>query len=140
MPLQVNHCLVCDDVRPDLGNKLSLLGFYGVAPDLNIKMKDPEMPIAGLAIVFIMTRESTGSYSVKLLIEKPSGGTLLESPPIEARVAGDNRLNLIWKFNGFKFPELGSYALKLIVDDDVIFTTSFLTEQASREDIVATNT
>ena len=33
---QVRQCLLCEEVRSELGNKISILGFFGILPDVQI--------------------------------------------------------------------------------------------------------
>ncbi len=42
---QIETCLICDLVRPELGGKLSVLGFYGVCPHVEVALQRLDLPV-----------------------------------------------------------------------------------------------
>ncbi len=52
----IDYCLVCEVARAEVGNKLMILGFYGLAPNVDIFVDDFTAPlnltfVMGIAIV-----------------------------------------------------------------------------------------
>ena len=45
---KIRHCLVCEGVREEINRKRSVLGFYGVTPDVEIMLEDFARPMGHL--------------------------------------------------------------------------------------------
>lgn len=41
-----SYCIICDGIRPELGGKLSILGFFGMCPDVEVNIQNPALPLA----------------------------------------------------------------------------------------------
>jgi uncharacterized protein DUF6941 len=81
----IESCLICEGVRNETGNKLTVLGLFGLAP-IEIFVGDFSKP-AVLCLLFLCKTGSgnLGSYHVSLRIYNPDG-TLLAEPTVPMTV------------------------------------------------------
>jgi hypothetical protein len=75
------YCIVCEGVRPELGGKVSILGFFGVTPNVDIGVGKLEQPL-GLAVLvgFGPVTEANQTYNHAISILNPDGSTLFQTP------------------------------------------------------------
>lgn len=104
------HCLICEDVRPEVRGKFTILGLYGVAPDVQIRLKELGKRIERLSFQLLgTTPDETRKYLVKPEVVGPDGEVI--QPPKDAP--------------GFEFEvkkaEAGQFALSLTLPQ-VLFT------------------
>jgi hypothetical protein len=59
---EINYCLICEEIRSERGNKLTILGYYGISPDVNILVKELGKEIRVLFLVGIS--KGSGEYTV----------------------------------------------------------------------------
>lgn len=77
MPI-FKFCAVCDDVRLEVQNKASLIGFYGMLPYVEISVQNPTLPIAKLTFLLISGEPvPAGKYRLHLSLKDPQGRELL---------------------------------------------------------------
>jgi hypothetical protein len=121
---KVQHCIVCEDVRQEVGRKQSILGFYGITPDVTILLRDLDTPIQRLTILFI-TGRGGGKFSLGCDISDESGNKVIDllSKEIDFIEQG-RRLNLAFAIQMPRF-KAGRHQVRLIADGDVVYTTSF---------------
>jgi hypothetical protein len=109
----ITTCIVCEQARPEIGGKFTLLGFYGVAPDVRINIQNFNQPV-GLCFVFVGGAGS-GHFVIGLRITAPNGQTF-DAPSVEgdlAPAAIGSRF-----FMGFAgvLPGPGNYSASLLVN------------------------
>ena len=78
---RVAHCIFCDDIRLEQGNKISLMGCYGA--DISIDRPFPlTLPKFGFAVWLISDADDLPErMSVSVIL--PDGSELLKSTPAE---------------------------------------------------------
>jgi hypothetical protein len=76
---QVRHCVLCEEVRNELGNKISILGFFGILPDVQIGFPNG---LGVIKVVFLLVCGAAaggGQSSVSASIKNPDGSILVEA-------------------------------------------------------------
>jgi hypothetical protein len=78
MPIY-NLCLVADDVRLEIENKASIIGFYGRLPHVQIAVTRPDIPIYKLSFLFVSDGPvKAGRYNVRVSVKDPRGHELMK--------------------------------------------------------------
>src|SRR5687768_1218227 len=81
-PPKVSYCLVCEDVRQETGNKLTILGYYGIMPG-----DSPGVHIFlsklgnGIDLMFLCGM-SRGSGMAQARVLQPDGSPIAEGGPL----------------------------------------------------------
>jgi uncharacterized protein DUF6941 len=124
----IRHCLICEEVRPEMGGKSTLLGFYGIAPDVNLVVPDIAKPIERISFLLV-SDVGPGKYRITLRIEAPNGEVLLSPPEAEFEVPGQLQparfMNTVLAVNSIQFKGTGRHKFKLLVGGKEHFETSF---------------
>jgi hypothetical protein len=134
---QVRHCLICEATRPEPFGKLSLLGFYGVAPDVQIAVRHFGQPLQ-LAFVLISGPAGKGDPdTLGFRIVDEAGTSVVEPPasPYDRHGPTEKRLNLAIQVVA-PFPHPGRYTMHLLVDGVSHFQTDFELRQGQDADFV----
>jgi hypothetical protein len=131
---RIRHCLVCEDIRVEKGNKATILGFYGITPDVHIKIRELGKPIQRLMFVFLGA-EGGGQYKVTIRVVDPDGGQLRQFPSLDFNLASPASVNTVAiGIHDIVFVKQGEYKLQLIADDNAQFETKFLVSQGQESD------
>src|SRR5690242_13799150 len=107
---KINHCVLCEDARPESNGLATLLGFFGITPDVAILLEDFEKPLRSITLVLIGgSGELKGNVSGSILDahERP----VIQSPPmpINQTAPEGTRTSLIFVFGPVHFREPGVY-------------------------------
>ena len=125
--IKIDHCLVCDTVRPELGNKISLLGFFGVAPNVEVRPEKLDLPVNELTFVLVgSTSGAAGSVEVIFELFDWSDHLIVASPTQSQQLQPAERSNFVFGIRLVKFPHVGRYKLRLRVDGRPVYNTNFL--------------
>ncbi len=124
MPL-FTFCAVCDEVRLEVQNKATILGFYGMLPYVEIVVENPALPLAKVVFVLMSGRAlPKGRYNVELTLKGPNGNVLLRhigaspaTPPIDAPV------NVALACQPFPLAGVGIYHITVIVNGKEDFSS-----------------
>src|SRR5260370_17099706 len=78
-----DFCLICEGIRQELGGKLTILGFFGMTPNVEVAVANPNQPlvlslVAGFPPVLDARKKA---YNHSFLITKSDGTSPLETPP-----------------------------------------------------------
>jgi len=128
----VEYCLVCEDVRPEPFGKMSILGFYGQTPSVNIKIKDVGGTIKILFVLGMKAKEA-GKYEFTAALYDPNKqelgqvGVVVEiTSPVQQQVLAV----------GFVLPVqvLGTYAFKLHMGSKRAYQTTLQIMHAAPAD------
>jgi hypothetical protein len=121
---QIVACIVCEGVRAEILNKHTLLGFFGVAPDLRVNVKDFRLP-STLMFVFC-GGAGEGKFNLQLRVSDSSGAMLSNSAPytIEGELfRGRPNTTVFFGFQGV-LGKAGKFRVSLMVDNvEHYFTT-----------------
>lgn len=77
---RINYCLICDSVRQEVGGKFSLLGFFGLTPNVDIGISKFGQPML-LSFVFGFgpVDDMSQLYSHQIQVHNPDGSILAGS-------------------------------------------------------------
>jgi len=133
---KVQNCIVCEDVRQEVGRKQTLLGFFGVLPNVSILVPDFDKPIPRLCLLFI-TDPADGKFHIESEIVDESGKRVIHLPAAEIamrarKVSKRVNLGLTVQFPQFSGP--GLHELRLIADGEIVYRSSFEVGKGSPQD------
>jgi hypothetical protein len=133
---KIRHCLVCEDLRLEKGNKATILGFYGVAPNVGIKILDLKLPLQSIMFMFI-GGEGEGQFKVALRILNEKGVEAKQLPELDFNIEPPSARTstIAFGLRNFTFDTLGTYTVQLSVDGKVHYETTLEIEQAKPEDL-----
>jgi hypothetical protein len=123
---QIQYCLVCDDVRPDLGNKLNILGFFGLLPFVDVIVGEWGKTTRLLFIVGTVTDADAevGDYDINTTILNPDESELASTEPQRLTIKASERGILGFGFL-VTFIEAGQHTFHLKQNGNIIFSGTF---------------
>ncbi len=112
--LQLRYTLLCDDVRIEMGNKISLMGIFQ-----NIMVE--KLPVSLIKFAVINHWMGEGSHETEVRILSPDRSNLVvtsQSTPIELAAGGftDN----VSFFINVVFPSAGTYWVQTLADTVIL--------------------
>jgi hypothetical protein len=120
---EIKHCLICDAVRAEALGKLTMLGFYGVTPDVQINIKDFQQP---LQVAFVLVGGiGEGRATVAFQFADARGQVLLATPVAESGPIEPGKRLLTGVGLSYVFPGPGRYFFRVLVDGRMHYQTSF---------------
>jgi hypothetical protein len=130
---QFNSCAVCESIRPELGGKLTLLGFYGFSPTVEIVVGKMGQPLS-VAIVAgfppISPQEAQTLHRHYFIVADPNGKVLFQTPasPLNAQAGKAGVVAA-----AFIIPPTiaGKHTVKVLVDDEVKLEGGFTIRAAT---------
>ena len=127
----VRHILLCDEVRQEVTGKSLLLGFFGVAPDVEIVISGGQLFVERLAFM-IMLAPGAVDAQVSFQIADDAGKAVLQVAPelVQLGEAG-RRSSLLVQTRGLLFPQEGEYQFFVVVDGLAHYRTTFVVRPAS---------
>ena len=131
-----DYCIICEIIRPELGGKSILLGFYGLAPNVEIIVQDINRPVAlSLLAGCPAVAEVNIAYEYFVAITRPDGVGIYQTPPFRLVVAQDKRIQIPAWFNIAPPILPGRYSIRVMVNREVKLDTSFSIRTATPVDI-----
>ncbi len=129
----VEYCVVCEDVRPEIAGKSTIIGFYGLLPEVELSVGDLTKPIDRLAFMLICSAGGSGTYEIvpQLLnprgkeVGKPSDPVTLTVPEIPGK-----RM-FVFAFSALQFDGAGDYTFVLRVDRHALYSGKFHVRQGA---------
>jgi|SRR5208283_444567 len=133
-----DFCLICDGVRPEIGGKLTILGFYGSAPNVEIVVGNPAAPVTvGLVAGFPAVADVQTVYNYSFVITKPDRTVLQRTPATRLNIAPNGRGLVVF---GFIIPPpivFGPYSIRILVNDEPKLDTSIRVRQATPAELAS---
>jgi hypothetical protein len=131
------ECLICELIRPELNQKVSILGLFGLASQTEIKVNDPDGQISDLSFLFISHRlTELMTYHVGLSIKDPSGFLMFPMMEQDVNLTRAEIINLAYAFRPFRLNGAGKYQIYVMVNEKVDFEASFLVLEAKPGELV----
>lgn len=128
---KIFHCLVCEGVREEVNRKRSILGFYGVTPEVEIMLEDFTLPMGHL-VFFLVGGPAEGSFRVSFEIFGESKQVVSRTRDATVVIEGAAKgYNLTVDAGAVHFPRPGRYTFRLFVDGQPYFEDSFGLLQAA---------
>jgi hypothetical protein len=126
MTFQFKYCLICEDTRRELNRKTTLMGFYGIAPDVSIKLRQLGTPIERLTFVLIAAAVPPGEYVLKFRLIGPDEKVIAEGGPGDKFIARSApRYQIAITVMGPLFTVGGLQRIEVTADDQPAFATTF---------------
>jgi hypothetical protein len=131
---QIHTCLVCEEARKEVLGKWTLLGFFGVAPNVHVAIADFAKPVA-LCFAFV-GGEAVGKLRVAIRVMAPSGADVPGGSEVEGEfLPGKLTTALFMSFLGI-VPGPGRCTVVLVVNDQGIYRTTFELVQGDAADML----
>jgi hypothetical protein len=105
----ITACLVCDDVREEKNRKLSLLGFFGVCPNVTIIVLEGKQPTFSFVL---LANPIDATLTGGVVLSAPSGRSLTESE-FGVKLSSEGQNNIGFKVLIDNCTEDGTYSLKV---------------------------
>jgi len=120
------NIIICEDVRQEPGNKVSLLGVYtdGIIFQTDSSNPEPVMLVPQLA-VYATFEKLEAACSLEIKIVDPSGVVLFETPESGKMNKSDSVTMISFKILGLTFQREGSHKIEYYFDGKKV-STSFL--------------
>jgi hypothetical protein len=132
---KIRHCIVCEEVREELNRKSTLLGFYGVTPEVEILLQDFRLPVGRLAF-FLVGGPGQGSFDVSFKVSGDGGDVVPRTPNMRLVIEGAAKgYNLTFGLGPIRFPKPGRYRFTVFIDNQVCFEDTFGVSQAQPGDL-----
>jgi hypothetical protein len=124
---RVRHCIICDTVRQEIGNKSSILGFLGIAPDVAINI--PSFKNALLNLTFFLVVDAPGQKEiVKLsaLLYDKDGNKAVETPEFEFQfIPFGTTMNIALGLSNIRPTQPGKYRFTLKASGEQVYENLF---------------
>jgi hypothetical protein len=121
----IRHCLVCEEVRLEGPGKSSILGFYGIAPNVSLAIQDLSKPLERLSFLLVC-EPGEGDHKVSVKIEGPKGEPILTTPEADFSFPPSPQpVNLAIAIAQVRFPTVGRHRFVLFVQGSEHFHTFF---------------
>jgi len=132
-----SYCIICDGIRPEVGGKLTVLGFYGMAPNVEIVISNLNQPI-NLALVagFPPVIDVQGPYNHSIVITRPDNVVLQRMGPAGLNVVPGGAGIVGFGFGIAPPYALGTYPIRILVNNEVKLETSFRLRSAVPAELV----
>src|SRR3979411_1193059 len=124
--LQLLYSLFCDDVRLEVGNKLSLMGVFQ-----NIRVQQVPVSLIKFAVVNHWRGEGTHLSEVRILTPDRQQPVVV-SQPTRFEIARGGFADNISFFVNVTFPSAGAYIVQTLIDSN-LFDEQMLTVSDGRE-------
>jgi hypothetical protein len=122
----ISHCIVCEDVRFERRNLVSLMGIYGLLPRVALYLLNLEMP-ARFCCAFYGEPVS-GKFNFTAEIRGPDGKRLAAGvpPQVELKLEKEKGTFFVafW-FPSVVFPKADSYTIALLSNGQECYTNIF---------------
>jgi len=112
------YSILCDDVRLEAGNKLSLMGVFQ-----NVYV--PNFPATVIKFAVVNHWEGQGKFQTEVRILNPHGKETVRSAPGQFAIASPGPADNITFFANVSFDEPGSYTLQVFLSGDLVRESSF---------------
>jgi hypothetical protein len=124
-----DYCLICDGIRQEIGNKLTINGYYGMAPNVEISIGNPGLPVV-ICLVAGLPTGPNATYSAETIIDRPNGQTAIQMPNMSIEVSADKR-GLIAIGAALPPPQSwGLHSIRIVIDGQPKLDTSFVVKPA----------
>ncbi|MCS6292619.1 MAG: hypothetical protein H8J66_06045 [Nitrospira sp.] len=134
---EIQHCLICEDVRLERGGLGTLIGFYGIAPDVEILVRNLNAPIERLCFLLTAKAGGTGKHTISAQILGEDEKEIAAFKGLHWK-ANEQKPNARHSFalavGAPRFTKPGTYTFRLFADDTLTFETTFVVRQGEEAD------
>ncbi len=112
--LQLVYTILCDDVRLEMGNKISLMGVFQ-----NILVE--KLPVSLIKFAVVNHLEGDGNYNTEVRILSPDKSrVVVTSQPTEVSLTENSYTDNVSFFVNVVFPAAGTYWVQTLSENDVL--------------------
>jgi hypothetical protein len=111
---QLAYSILCDDVRLEIGNKLSLMGIFE-----NVYL--PSFPAMVLRFAVINHWIGAGDYQTQVRVISPEGHEVTASAQSMFRIEPEGYADNVTFFANVAFERAGRYSIQSFLDGKVVF-------------------
>src|SRR3954471_15291955 len=128
--LQLMYTLLCDDVRIEMGNKISLMGIFQ-----NIMVE--KLPVSLIKFAVINHWKGAGDHETEIRILSPDKTNLVvTSQPTTIQLAEGGFTDNVSFFMNVVFPNAGTYWIQTIANTAIVEEFPLIvTDQANLENL-----
>ena len=111
--LKLHYTIMCEDVRLEVNQKLSLMGlFYGI--------QVPQLPVTLLKMVILNHWSGEGQYLSEVRILTPDRGQpIAVSPPSPFEIPVNGFADNVTIFANLSFPAAGNYIVQTLINSNL---------------------
>lgn len=123
---KIRACLIAEATREERHRKITVLGLYGIAPDVEIAFQDITTPISIAFLLF--GGPGAGKYRIRPRLVSEQGAELIQVNPYEIEFPLGTSVgghNLMINIPVITFPERGLYRFILEIDGQPHYETNF---------------
>jgi hypothetical protein len=110
---QLLYSIVCDDVRLEMGNKLSLMGIFQ-----NVFL--PSFPAVILRFATVNHWVGAGDYQTQVRIMSPDGKEVAVSAPTMFRIEPEGYADNVTFFGNVALERAGTYSIQTAIDGKLV--------------------
>ena len=131
--LKLLYTLFCDDVRLEVGNKLSFMGVFQ-----NIIVQ--QLPVSVLKLAIINHWQGQGSYLSEVRILTPDRQhAVVVSQPTPFEIATGGYADNISFFVNLTFPVAGRYVVQTLIDSNLFEERTLFVSDVGETELVGTS-
>ena len=131
--LKLLYTLFCDDVRLEVGNKLSFMGVFQ-----NIMVQ--QLPVSVLKMAIVNHWQGQGSYLSEVRILSPDRQhPVVVSQPTPFEIASGGYADNISFFVNVTFPISGSYVVQTLIDSNLFEEQLLFVTEVKEAELVGTS-
>src|SRR5713226_6548966 len=137
---KINYCLICEDVRLERGNKSTILGFYGITPDVEVGVADLTKHIDRLMFLLIGgIAKGPAAHSAYFQVLDDRQAVVSESPKLTVELPDKVEGRSVFAFGVPRvvFGKPGTFAFKLFIDGREHYKTTFQARTATPAELSA---
>lgn len=132
--LKLLYSIMCEDVRLEVNNKLSLMGlFYAI--------QVPQLPVTLLKMAIINHWSGEGQYLSEVRILTPDRSQpIAVSPPSPFQVPPNGFADNVTIFANVNFPAAGNYLVQTLINSNLFAEQVLTVTDASQQEMVVSET
>jgi hypothetical protein len=129
---QIDRCIVCESVRPEVLGKLAILGFYGIAPNVHISISNFAEPVT--LCFFFVGGTGVGHFRANVRVVAPSGA-VFQGTEVQGRLMPGKLISFMALTFQAQLPGPGPYHVVLTADGEDRYDTTINLLQGSAEEM-----
>lgn len=131
----LSYCLICDVLRPEVGSKLTILGFYGLAPNVDVRVVNQNSPVNLSFLAGFPAVQDARPYAGTLIVTKPNGTTASQTGPVAIQVVAGR--GGAWGVGCIIAPPHipGRHSVRFLINNEVKLETSFTLSLANQAEL-----
>ena len=132
--LRLHYTIMCEDVRLEVNNKLSLMGlFYAI--------QVPQLPVTLLKMAIINHWSGEGQFLSEVRILTPDRAQpIAVSPPSPFQVPPNGFADNVTIFANVNFPAAGNYLVQTLINSNLFAEQVLTVTDASQQELVVSET